>query len=205
MPFRDSIPRDVMRRLRRGVLFVSFLTLLFFVRPGGAEERKRMPDTMQAESFSSPFDVPHGHAAKTPFSPKVTPDFRGIRISAPETAKIAADGTVTIPISMTTQFSAAYLMKFDVLTHHMSVVAVNGKTGASLTSTLQEDDAAAPLPEDREGDPAELESTIFESYLTFDLARFLLFPNEAAVYHVHVTLENHQSNVVTIKIQKPGK
>jgi hypothetical protein len=87
----------------------------------------------------------------------------------------------------------------------MSVVAVNGRTGVSYTSTLQEDDAAAPPPEDRAGDPAELEQTVFKNFLTFDLARFLAFPEEEAVYHIHVTLENHQSNAVTIKVRKQGK
>lgn len=203
--FLDLTLPDRMRMLWNVGFLLSILMLFLSIQPAGTEERKSMSSMAQADLFSSPFDVPHGYSAKTSFSPEVSPDFRGIRISALEMVRIGADRTVKIPISMTTQFTAAYLMKFDAITHHMAVVAVNGKTGASLTGTLQEDDAAVPLLEDRGSDSLELEQTIFESYLTFDLARFLHIPAETAVYHVHVTLEQYQSNVVAIKIQKLGK
>lgn len=166
-------------------------------------------ESFSAESFSSPFDVPHGYSAKTDFSPEIKGDFIGIKISAPKTVSRRAEGGgeegASIPISIAYQFTAAYKIKYNPIAHHMVVVAVNARTGASFTSTLQDDDPAPRADEGEEIPAEDLENTFFEEYLTIDLAQFLKLPEKDAVYHVHVTLEKHQSNVVKIEIRKKGK
>jgi hypothetical protein len=172
-----------------------------------------MPSEASVETFASPFDVPPNYRAPTNFSPRVERAFRGLRISAPEEATFAPGESVdrfgsfaNIPISVTLQFGDDYTAKFGNVTEHLVVVAVSGRTNRSYSSTLESHDARAPR---RTAASAPAPSgdgivgvPIRRSYFTFNLAQYLPLPRESDVYDVHVTLEEHQSNVVTIRLDE---
>ena len=166
------------------------------------------------KQFSTPFDVPHDFSSPTNFSPPIGHDFVGIVINAPEKVMFDPhadgsdqDGFAHIPVSMTYRFSHAFLKNIAGPTvHHMTVVAVPVKAGKPYSSTLQMDEAAPYKPDGRpQPTQEELESRSSKGYFTFNLAAMLNLPKEEATYHVHVTLEKYQSNVITIALKKKGK
>ena len=160
----------------------------------------------------SPFDVMPGDTSETPFSPRLEAGAVGIRLAVPAEvtytpgAERRPDGSFTyVPVSMTYTFSVAYRRKFEVITAHMMVVAVNTRTGASYSAPVQEQDFEldpdAPREQPSEKDLARMARTFATGYFTFNLAGLLSLPVEDATYNVHVTLEEHQSNVVTTELR----
>lgn len=169
-----------------------------------------MTDQIYPNSFNSPFDVRPGYRAKSTFSPELDENFVGIRIDAPKLATFNVGDSIdrfesftNIPVSMAFRFSAAYEIKFDNISDHMAVVAVNSITGKSFSSTLQDEDPVIYTPTDFSKIAKEkLENTFNTGYLTFNVAQFLKIPQENATYDIHVTLEEYQSNVVTVTLQE---
>jgi len=183
-----------------------FLWLSFFILPVNSicQERDIMTNINQ-HTFRSPFDVPIGYRSETNYSPVINNQFFGIKINSPEkiTVKEALKmdrfgNNDYVPISLTHQFNLAYLRKFNNITDHMTVVAVNVKTGISFSGNLGDEDTAE-YPDDAPYLPEEeLVNTFAEGFLTFNLLQVLNLPAESAAYFIHVTLEEYQSNVLQI-------
>lgn len=169
------------------------------------------PQTMN-EEFKSPFDVRPGYKDETPFSPTVEDGAQGIRIAIPPVVTFARgassdseEGFAYIPVSMTFLFPVSYASRFDAITAHMVAVAVDAKTGASFSAPIQEPDfvPSPPRPPEPAPGPGAVQvETLSLRYLTFNLAQVLPLPVAEATYRVHVTLEQHQSNVVTTELNK---
>lgn len=169
------------------------------------------PQTM-TDALKSPFDVKPGYKSETPFSPSVGDETHAIRIDippvvtfAPGASADAEEGFTYVPVSMSSIFPVSYARKWDVITAHMVVVAVNVRTGASWSAPIQEPDFEPSPPDPPESDPEpgvlRVESLSLR-YHTFNLAEVLSLPAEEATYRVHVMLEKHQSNVVTTELKK---
>lgn len=193
----------------RGIAIRLVYLQLFLVSGTCYAQEKMMT---KSSSDATPFDITAGFRGPTKFMPRIDPDFKGIRINMPETVAVSAQGGNIaqgyIPISMTYQFSYAYIGKFDYIRHHMVVIAVDATTGRVYSGTLEEPDETVsakkrPVPTAQE--LAEQEQTLAQSFLTFDLSKYLELPNKDAGYHVHVSLEQYQSNVVTFSLVGAGK
>ncbi|HYO58700.1 hypothetical protein [Archangium sp.] len=156
------------------------------------------------------FDIRPGEGQDTPFSPVLDRRFVGIRIAAPPIVEYVPglsydpfDGDfLYVPISMTYQFSAAYFARFDAIDAHMVAMALNPRTGMSYCGAVRQGEVVkisrgAPVPLE------VLQRTFYTRFLTFNLAQLLQLPDEDAVYHIHVTLETYQSNVVTLQMRRP--
>lgn len=164
------------------------------------------------EEFKSPFDVRPGYKDETPFSPVVEDGAQGIRIAIPPEVTFARgaspdseEGFTYIPVSMTFLFPVSYASRFDAIAAHMVAVAVDAKTGAAFSAPIQEPDfvPSPPAPPDPDPEPGAVRvETLSLSYLTFNLAQVVPLPVAEATYRVHVTLEKHQSNVVTTELRK---
>ncbi|MFY0570075.1 hypothetical protein ACN28E_40475 [Archangium lansingense] len=162
-----------------------------------------------SEKFSSAFDVPAGTHLRTPFNPELEEDFVGLRIGVPPVVEFrpgdvsATEAAFTyIPVSLTYRFNVAYVIRFENIELNMAVMAVNAQTGKSYSGILEQRDVA-PRQHGLEGVPrARLERLFTTSYHTFDLAEILPLPQEEATYHIHMSLETHQSNVVTVSLRK---
>lgn len=131
----------------------------------------------------------------------------GIRIAASLEVRYAPGGEsspgapfVYVPVSVTYRFSGAYGLNFGVIESHMTAMAVNASTGASYVAVLQQEDTA-PARREYAGVPRErLEQSFFTRYFTADLEGLLGLPMEEAAYPVHVWLEEHLSNVMTLTL-----
>lgn len=167
-----------------------------------------MQDLIYPEKFNSPFDVNPGYKSNTNYSPELDDSFIGIRISAPDIVKFTPGNIVDdlgsfvyIPISISYRFSIAYERKFDNITDHMVLVAVDSVTGTPYSETLQNDDSVEYLPIDfPEVSEQELNSTFGTGFMTVNLIHFLQIPQRSGDYNIHITLEKYQSNLLTVEL-----
>ncbi|MEX2208179.1 MAG: hypothetical protein WEF50_18295 [Myxococcota bacterium] len=163
--------------------------------------------------YGTPFEVPPGLRARTPFSPPVDPDGYGIWIAAPETVEFDPAGRADrvgnfayVPISLSYHLENALLERAGV--DGMTVVATSTSTGRVYSAKLEEDDPAEPPSEEPNPNPPmkgmQLELESIEGYYTFNLLHFLELPPTSDRYRLHVTLETFQSNVIEVAMARQG-
>ncbi|MBE9564445.1 MAG: hypothetical protein IMF17_04300 [Proteobacteria bacterium] len=168
-----------------------------------------MSDVMYKDAYDSPQDVRPGYRSKTNFSPKIEQGFIGLKIFIPEVVEFKSDDVVDdlgsfsyIPLSISYRFSLGYESKFDNLTDHIVVVAVDSVSGESFSATLDDDDDADYRQTDLSGiSENDLNNTFSTSYLTVNLIHFLNLPNKEATYNMHVTLEEFQSSPAAVSLK----
>ena len=189
------------------------LALIFLLNIYGCTkfiQEAPVPNSIYQDSYKSPFDVRPGYRSSTNFSPILDDDYIGIRINAPKIVKFIPGvimddlGTFTyIPISLTYRFSLNYERKFDNMTDHMVVVAVDAITGESFSGTLENDESVEYVPIDLAHVTEEgMSNTFATGYLTVNLVDYLDLPQLESKYNIHVTLEEHQTNTLTVELQK---
>jgi hypothetical protein len=164
--------------------------------------------------YGTPFDVPPGFRARTPFSPSVDPDAYGIRIAAPRRVEFDPAGSADrvgsfayVPISLSYHLENALLGRAGV--DRMTVVATSSSTGAVYSARIAEDDPVDPPDEGPNPNPPmkglRLEVESIEGYYTFNLLHFLPLPRKTDRYRMHVTLETFQSNVAEVELVQKGR
>jgi hypothetical protein len=162
-----------------------------------------------SKQYTTVFEVPPGFKDETPFSPRLEPGTVGIRISVPTEVGFSpaagqhpAEPFAYVPVSFVYCFSLADWLKFGVIEKRMMVMAVNASTGKSYVGALEQGDIV-PAELDYSHVPrARLEQAFNTRYFTANLVELLGLPEEEATYHVHVSLEEHQSNVERVALRK---
>lgn len=183
--------------------------LLFSVGCNLEKKEKIVSSVMYQDSYNSPYDVRPDYRSKTNYSPKLKNDSIGLDISVPLENTFRPGNEVDdfgsfiyIPLSITYSFSLAYESKFDNLTDHMAVIAVNTVTGESYSATLKNDDEVENQPSDLSHiSEYDMNNTISTGYLTINLIHYLDLPEEEAIYNLHVTLEEFQSSTVVANVK----
>ncbi len=143
--------------------------------------------------------------------PDPGPDWRGIKIQAPEqvlfkrgerVGEYGAFAAITI--------CGYYLMDVPTVpwTQPMRLFAVDTTTGTGYSGDVIELDPSPeePPPEDEEPlSPEEVKGLASGGYFNPNLADFVRLPEEPAVYNVHVEYRGFKSNVVTVALveEKP--
>lgn len=191
-------------------LLPTLITLLNIYGCTNFIQETSVTNSIYQDSYKSPFDVRPGYRSNTNFSPKIDDEFIGIRIDAPEVVKFIPDviidefGTFAyIPVSLTYRFALSYEQKFDSITDHMVIVAVDAVSGESFSSTLEVDESVEHVPNDLSNvTEEELSNTFSTGYLTINLADYLDLPQIGSKLHIHVTLEEFQTNTVTVELQE---
>lgn len=188
-----------------------FLLIYVFLLLNCSEniQEKNVSNTIYQETFSSPYEVRPGYRSKTDFSPLIKDKKSGLEISVPKINKFkpneiidGIDTFIYIPVSISYKFSLAYESKFDNLTNHIVIVAVNTVSGESFSATLEDEGDDS---EYRESDIShinenDLNNTFSTGYLTVNLIDYINLPQEEAVYNIHATIEKFQSSQVTTSL-----
>jgi hypothetical protein len=133
------------------------------------------------------------------------PNWRGIRIQAPQKVKLHVRKGTRLPISMAPIPVCGFSL-LDVpatpVNEAMRLVATDARTGAVLQGPIVDLDPspAIPPPRGRAVSAELLKGVAVGSYFNPNLRDFVALPNEPASYRVQVEFRGFKSNEVTIEI-----
>jgi hypothetical protein len=127
----------------------------------------------------------------------------GLRIAVPERFTLPAHSVPgkdpRLPLCLTAKFDALYLSRFAHVYEAVKVVVVDDERNETLTGGVWRDRHYAP-PEPSKMTPQELKALNVTEYNTVNLLEHVRIPVRPATYKIHALLEEHKSNVVTLKI-----
>ena len=138
------------------------------------------------------------------FSPEFSDDEPdGIKIAIPAVHTFSVDDEGErnpLPLCLTLRFNALYLERFEFVFEALKVVVVDDEHAKTLTGGVWRHRHYIPN-EPTEIPPEELAKRIATEYSTVDLLEFFDLPHRNATYKVYALLEEHKSNVVTVKMK----
>lgn len=133
------------------------------------------------------------------------PDWRGIRIQAPQKVQLQVRKGTQLPISMAPIPVCGFSL-LDVppapVHEAMRLVAKDTRTGAVLAGPIVELDPSpvVPPPRGRPFSAELLKGVAVGSYFNPNLLDFVSLPRAPATYLVHVEFRGFKSNEVTIEV-----
>ena len=137
-------------------------------------------------------------------SPEFTDDEPdGIKIAMPavHTFSVDKEGERTpLPICFTLRFNALYLRRFEYVFKEVKVVVVDDEHGETLTGGVWRNRHYIPR-KPSQIPPEELAKRILTMNSTVDFLEFFNLPHRNATFKVYALLEQHKSNVVTLRVR----
>jgi hypothetical protein len=128
----------------------------------------------------------------------------GIKIAAPEQFTLpptpARGQSVRLPLCLTVEFDGLYLSRFAHVYEAVKVVVVDDQRNETFTGGVWRDRHYAAQPESSDVTPQELKAMTITEYNTVNLLEHIPLPLRPATYKIHALLEEHKSNVVTLRV-----
>jgi hypothetical protein len=142
-------------------------------------------------------------------SSECCPDFAftepdGIKIAAPEQVTLPAaqqpsSKDAPLPLCLTVKFDGLYLSQFDHAYQAVKVVVVDDERSETFNGGVWQDRHFVP-PGPSRLSPNALKARTFIEYNTVNLLEHIRLPRRAATYKIYALLEEHKSNVVTLRV-----
>ena len=153
-----------------------------------------------------PIDFDHVEYGSLPSS--CSPEFTdeepdGIKIAMPavHAFSVDEDGEPTpLPLCLTLRFVDLYLQRFEYVFKAVKIIVIDDEHGKTLTGGVWRDRHYFPKRPTRIP-PEELAKSISTMNSTVNLLEFIKLPHRNATYKIYALLEEHKSNVVTVKVK----
>lgn len=171
--------------------------------PGGPARRPSRPAEthMSTREFD---DVRYGRFPSS-CSPRFEKDEpHGIKLAIPPSFDLSATDAsgrpAKLPLCLALKFDGLFLSRFEHVFKEVKVVLVDDERGETFTCGVWRDrlyrrDPPPALP------PEQLKQQIAWEYSTVDLLEFARLPARSATYKVYALLEQHRSNVATLRVE----
>jgi hypothetical protein len=136
-------------------------------------------------------------------SPEFTNDERdGIKIATPDQVTLPAAASpkdAPLPLCLTVQFDGLYLSRFPQVYQAVKVVLVDDDRHETFTGGVWRDRHYVRTGPSRLS-PEVLKARTLTYYSTVNLLEHIPLPRRPATYKIHALLEEHKSNVVTLRV-----
>jgi hypothetical protein len=145
--------------------------------------------------------VETGDHVRNECTPDLEKGFIGMRIAAPQAVQLGSD---LFAVCGTYRFSAEFTYSYTSITRAVVIVAVDAATGRPYARSLADDTGGDRAPVRRETphqDPDWMENHRVRRYFNIDLLRYLDLPRVDATYFLYALIEDHVSNVVSVRVK----